>query len=288
MGRRRFAVVVYVPEPVRSEVDALRKAFGDASLHRIAPHVTLVPPVNVADEDVADAVSAVDAAAAGAEPFTVELGPPETFLPVTPVLYLHVGGEEARAALGGLRTRAFAAPLARPVGRDFEPHVTLGRARRAKHRIEAAITAFGDYRAMFTAGALTLVELLRPDDGPQVWTPVHESPLGGPAVVARGPMQLELSTTTAISGDVLGLLADEFGPSGGVDGGGTVLTGRRVEREPPPEQVVVTARRDGELLGAVVGRRSGRWHAVDAVAVTAAHRGQGIAGHLLRAFDAPR
>lgn len=288
MGRRRLAVVVYVPEPVRTEVDALRKAFGDASLHRIAPHITLVPPVNVPDEDVGDAVAAVEAAATDAEPFRVELGPPGTFLPVTPVLYLQVGGEDARAALGGLRARAFAAPLARPVGRDFDPHVTLGRARRAKHRIEAAITAFGDYRADFTAGALTLAELLRPEDGPQVWTPVHESPLGGPAVVARGPMHLELATTTVLSGDVLALLADAFGPSGEVDGGGTVRTTRHVERDPPPDQTVVTARRDGELLGAAVGRRSGEWHAVEAVAVARQHRSQGIAGHLLRAFDSPQ
>jgi ribosomal protein S18 acetylase RimI-like enzyme len=185
--------------------------------------------------------------------------------------------------------------LARPIGHEFEPHVTLGRARHAPYRIEAAITAFGDYRAEVVIDRLTLVELVRPDDGAAVWTPVHEARFGGPAIVARGPMQLELSTTAVVSDPALALLDDVFGPTGQVTTSsgarhGDVATRRVGERQPPADQVVVTARRDGQVLGVLVGRRVGatsEWSSIDAVAVAPEHRGQGIAGHLLRRFDTP-
>ncbi|MEO9224669.1 MAG: GNAT family N-acetyltransferase [Acidimicrobiales bacterium] len=295
MGRRRFAVVVYVPKPVAAEVDALRKAFGDTSIRRIAPHVTLIPPVNVRDEDAAGAVAAVESAAADTEPFGLTLGPPGTFLPATPVLYLEAGDSTARAALRALRDRAFVAPLARPIGREFEPHVTLGRAPKAPYRIEAGITAFGEYRIDVLLDRLTLTELLHPDDGPAVWTPIHEAPLGGPDIVARGPMEVELFTTAVIPDDALALFDTTFEPSGVVvdeSGAGIgaapahVQTQRRVEREAPPDQVVIMARRDGELLGVLVGRKAGDWSTVDVVAVVPEHRRQGVAGHLRGRFHA--
>lgn len=268
----------------------LRKAFGDSSLARIAPHVTLVPPVNVASEDVPAAIEAVDAAAATAEPFRLELGPPATFLPATAVLYLKVGGPEARAALATVRATVFAAPLARPVSRRFEPHVTIGRSRKDPRRIEAAIEAFAAYRADVTVDRLTLVELLQPDRSPAIWTPIHQAPLGGPVVVARGPMQLELTTTSVISDDAMALLAGET-PHQAAAGEGVPRSWdaeRQAQRDPPPDQVVVTARRGRELLGVLVGRQGGGDTAVDAVVVDPAHRRQGVAGHLLRQFSPAR
>jgi 2'-5' RNA ligase len=78
MGRRRFGVAVFVPRPVATEVDGLRRAFGDRAIGRIAPHITLVPPVNVRDENVADAVAAVDVAAVACQPFAATLGAADT------------------------------------------------------------------------------------------------------------------------------------------------------------------------------------------------------------------
>jgi 2'-5' RNA ligase len=286
-----LAVVLFVPDPVRTEVDVLRRAFGDTTLARIAPHVTLVPPVNVDADDVPAAIAAVDAAVRGDQPFDVTLGPPETFLPVTPVLYLHVGGDDARAELGGQRARAFVAPLARPVGRDFVPHVTLGRAKHAPYRIDAGITAFGEYEATFVADRLTLLELLHPPGAPDIWTPIHEAPFGGPTVVARGPLQVELSVTSVVPDDAIDLLLAAFGPTGEVLGAGgevvaTVEVERRPRRDAPTGQQVVTARRDGEALGVALGRIDplGGASIIDAVAVDEPHRRQGVAAHLLRHF----
>jgi len=289
MGRRRFGVAVFVPRPVATEVDGLRRAFGDRAIGRIAPHITLVPPVNVRDENVADAVAAVDAAAVACQPFAAALGAADTFWPTTPVLYLTVGDESARAALDALRAGVFVPPLARPIGHDFEPHVTIGRHSGPGYRLDAGVSAFSAYEAPFEVDRLSLMELLRAedDDGESstVWTSIHEAPLGGPTIVARGPMQVELSATAVVSDDALALLAAEHGPGGSLDPVDGVPVERVAERRPPRGRVVVTARRDRELLGVVVGRRIAEWSTIDTVVVAPAHRGQGIAGHLRRAFD---
>ena len=70
-------MALLVPEPVAAEVDGLRRALGDGSLGRIPPHLTLVPPVNVAEDDVPKALSVLrQAAAARPRPSTCGWGRP--------------------------------------------------------------------------------------------------------------------------------------------------------------------------------------------------------------------
>ena len=54
MARRRFAVALIAPPVEAAEIDTLRRAVGLVEPFHVAPHVTLVPPVNVAEEDLAD------------------------------------------------------------------------------------------------------------------------------------------------------------------------------------------------------------------------------------------
>ena len=46
-NRHRLGVAVVIDPPVADEINGLRRAVRDGALDRIAPHVTLVPPVNV-------------------------------------------------------------------------------------------------------------------------------------------------------------------------------------------------------------------------------------------------
>src|SRR5438874_11818875 len=101
-----------VPAPFAAAVDTLRIAVGDGARHRIPPHLTLVPPVNVRDEHVEDAVDRLRAAASVIGPLRVTLGPPQTFLPDNPVLYLGVSGGDV-ADLRHLRDLVFQPPLER-------------------------------------------------------------------------------------------------------------------------------------------------------------------------------
>src|SRR5688572_3800754 len=108
--RRRLGVVLLVPQPLATEIDGLRRALGDGSLGRIPAHLTLVPPVNVREDEVPDALRVLRAAAASTTPFTVELGPPATFSPVNPVVYLAVDGA-GRDDVERLRNAVFRPPL---------------------------------------------------------------------------------------------------------------------------------------------------------------------------------
>ena len=63
MARQRLGVVLLVPQPLATEIDGVRRALGDGALDRIAPHITLVPPVNVAERDLPRAFTLVRTAA---------------------------------------------------------------------------------------------------------------------------------------------------------------------------------------------------------------------------------
>ncbi len=174
MARHLLGIVLLVPEPWATEVDGLRRALGDQNLGRIAPHITLVPPVSVRDEDLAEAFDLVHAAGAACRPLDLHLGPVRTFAPVNLVAYLAVGGEPAALAeLVGLRDRLLAGPLERRDDHDFVPHVTVA-IDLPKERIEAATEALADYGADV---AFERVHVLanQPD---RTWIPVADAPLG--------------------------------------------------------------------------------------------------------------
>src|ERR1700694_735576 len=121
--RVRLGVVLLVPEPAASEVDGLRRALSDESLQRIPPHLTLVPPVNVPERQMGAAIDVLRLASAETPPIRVELGPPQTFWPNSPVIYLAVTGDTQE--IHRLRERVMRPPLEREVTWPFVPHVTL-------------------------------------------------------------------------------------------------------------------------------------------------------------------
>src|SRR3954454_20753346 len=144
------------------EIDALRLALGDPERGRIPPHLTLVPPVNVNDDLLDAAMSVVRTAAAATESLELILGPPATFLPVNPVLYLSVGGDVD--ALEGLRQAVFAPPLSRPIDHPFVPHVTLADGIDAD-RAASALVALSSYERAVTVERVDVME-----EGPdRVW-----------------------------------------------------------------------------------------------------------------------
>ncbi|MEO7557159.1 MAG: 2'-5' RNA ligase family protein [Acidimicrobiales bacterium] len=172
MPRRRFAVALLLPDGLSREVDGLRRGLGDDRAH-VAPHLTLVPPVNVREDAVPEALAVLNAAASTVEPFDLELGPVATFHPVNPVVYLAVRG--ALDGLTALRGALFFAPLARVVDHPFVPHVTIG-TEVARERIPAALAALADFDARWPVRTVDLLEDHAP--GRCRWNPVAEAPLG--------------------------------------------------------------------------------------------------------------
>jgi len=257
-------------------VDTLRAAVGDPARRRIPPHLTLVPPVNVQSERLRDAIEVVRDAAAGTRPFAVRLGPPTTFLPDTPVLYLPVSGEDDAASVQALRDRVFQEPLARPLSWPFVPHVTLAEGL-SEQRLRAAVTALADCELEVTFERVHLLHQQEHAELGRVWVPTAEVAFEAPAIVGRGGLPLELSVTGRVGADAeafsrrewVAFDAAEFGAEAVEDGA----------------TVAITARRDGRIVGVARGQlRFGTAHLSELI-VAAAVRGEGVGSHVLRAFE---
>jgi 2'-5' RNA ligase len=208
-----------VPEPFAREIDGLRRALGE-DLARVPPHLTLVPPVNVRIEDLGAALALLRRAGAAASPLVLTLGPPATFHPVNPVVYLSVGGD--REGVSALRDAIFTGPLSREVEHDFVPHVTLVEST-TPPRIEAALVALADYRAEITFDS---VHLLQQFD--RVWQPIAEARFEPALVVGRGGIETSITTSSLADPEVAAFLGEQ----------------------PEAAEQVIVARRDGLVVAA--------------------------------------
>lgn len=256
MPRVRLGVALLVPAPLSAEVDGLRRAVGDGALGRIPAHLTLVPPVNVREDRLGQVLAVLRRAAARTLPFTVGLGPPATFLPDSPTLYLRVSA--GRADVVALRDRVFVDPLARPLTWPFVPHVTLADEADAA-RIAAALVALVDYDAEMTVDR---VHLLKQGIG-RVWAPIADAPFAPPAVVGRGGLPIELTVTEGVDPEALALAAS--------------ADSRRVP-------LTVTARAEGAVAGWATGWCCGGAAHVAALVVADDQAHLGVARHLVAAF----
>jgi len=225
----------------------MRRALDDGTLGRMPAHLTLVPPVNVREDRLGEALAVLRRAAAATRPFTVTLGPPATFLPDSPTIYLAVAGD-----VRALRDRVFVEPLARPLTWPFVPHVTLAD-EAPPDRIAAALHALAGYRVDVT---FDRVHLLREGPG-RVWSPIADAAFAPPAVIGRGGLPVEIVVT------------------GSVDPEARALAG---------EPLVVTARAGGAVAGYAEGWCRPPAARLSSLVVDPGHEHLGVAEHLLAAF----
>lgn len=262
MARQRLGVVLLLPQPLASEVTGLRRALGDGAMARIEPHITLVPPINVHDRDLASVLRHVRDTASAAAPLSLRLGPVTTFLPVNPVAYLPVGGAPDQfEALLSLRAAVRSGPLGKEDTHEYVPHVTVADDLPAD-RIEAAVAAMASFEADLSVDRIHVMTQ-RAD---KVWVPIADAVLGAkPGVVGRGTIPLTVSESGRPDLAAAALLA--------------------IESEPNGQPFALSARTEDELVAACWGWTSGEWLEIADFVVAAAHRGLGIGRHLLAAVE---
>jgi 2'-5' RNA ligase len=272
--RRRLAVAVLAPPVDADAVDVLRRAVGVPEPFHVPPHCTLVPPVNVAAAEDEQVDRHLRGAASGSGPFRLVVGPATTFAPETPTLHLAVGGtDEDLAALRALRSALRSGPFDRPDVWPFTPHVTLEE-HHPEARIAGSVAALAGVRQHWSVDCLHLLEHRRRDDGSPYWAVVREEPLGGPALVGRGGLEVVLRTAGMVEEPVAALVGtDARSPLPG--------PGR-------PLPLAVVAERPGSpssVTGAAVGTGSaGGTARLDAVVVDEGERGVGVGAQLLAAW----
>ncbi|HPU39533.1 MAG TPA: GNAT family N-acetyltransferase [Microthrixaceae bacterium] len=274
MGRHRFAVVLLAPPNDAAMIDALRRSVGVDEPFHVAPHVTIVPPTNVADTDVDDVLRTLRRVAASNQPVEMEIGPAESFRPETPTLHLAVGGSDIdvlRSMRGDLRT----GPLDRPEAWPFQPHATIAEAA-DDDMIDAGLTILRGFRQRWNVSALHLLEQRRGDPahgehGRAPWVPIREEPLGGPVISGRGGVEISLRVVSMVEPPAAELLGIEATVPPVASGPTPIVLVAEAPAVPGPVLAVVSGHLPAGSTVAVLER----------IAVDPDHRGQGIGGRVL-------
>lgn len=275
MSRIRLGAALMMPQPWAEEIQGLRRACGDHG--KMAPHLTLVPPVNVRESDVDLALKTLQAAASKTRPFTLTLGPPATFMPDNPVLYLKVGGDLDE--LLALRERVFVGPLSRDLSWPFTPHVTICDSGEPD-RLQAAMVGLADYKVEVGFDRVYLLHEVPHNGHHHRWVPFLDASFAEPVVVGRGGFELELIASELLDPwtktTIESWMHESTKEAESTEDGETALT---IE-----ESLVIKAQHDGELVGVLTGYRNGHVGIVKSCVIKPSERRHGIASHLMAQF----
>jgi 2'-5' RNA ligase len=133
MQSSRYALVAYVSGPVAELVQQVRQEVHP-DLPLLAAHVTVLPP-RITRADEAAAIAAVSEVCRHVEPFELTLGEVETFIPVTPTVFVRiVHAYRVRELHDQLAAKK---PLAVEEEWPYLPHLTIVKMSTEAHAQEA-------------------------------------------------------------------------------------------------------------------------------------------------------
>jgi 2'-5' RNA ligase len=140
----QYALVAYVKNELGGFVEDLRRELHPEHAH-LPTHLTVLPPRPLHGSEE-DAVSMLRQMAAKVTPFQVALGEVESFLPITPTVFIRVSYAGYRMReLHDLMNRD---PLAYDETLPYMPHVTvakLGSVERAEEVLRSSKTRWQNY-----------------------------------------------------------------------------------------------------------------------------------------------
>jgi 2'-5' RNA ligase len=185
MAPQRYALVAYVKNQVGEFVENLRKELHPELPH-LAAHVTLLPPRCLQGTE-AQAVETLETLCRQFEPFEVSLGEIETFIPVTPTVFVRVA--HAAYRMRELHDLLNVNGLATSEQWPYMPHLTIvkmGAEDQAQHAYRMARTRWAEYEGSrcIEVRNLTFVR----EGGDSRWIDLASIPLGSQRAAARsGP-----------------------------------------------------------------------------------------------------
>jgi 2'-5' RNA ligase len=150
---RTIGVAIPIPEPWGSQLQRYRESIGDPMAEHIPPHVTLVPPVDLAPAVAADVENHLEQAAAAVQPFEVHLRGTATFRPLSAVVFIALA--EGISGCERLEREVRSGPLGVDLNYPYHPHVTVA------HDLDEAVldrafTELADFEARFVVDSFTL------------------------------------------------------------------------------------------------------------------------------------
>ena len=121
MQNPRYALVAYVRDVVGEFVEHLRQELHP-DLPHLPAHLTILPPRPLQGSEIS-ALETLEDICSQVEPFEVVLGEVETFVPVTPTVFIRVA--HAAYRMRELHDRLNAPPLASVEEWPYMPHLTI-------------------------------------------------------------------------------------------------------------------------------------------------------------------
>ena len=150
---RTIGVAIPIPEPWSVQLQRFREAIDDPMASHIPPHITLVPPVDLAPAVAAEVLHHLERAAGSVEPFDVHLRGTGTFRPLSPVVFIALA--EGISGCEQLERTVRSGPLGVDLTYPYHPHVTVA------HDVDEAVldrafTELADFEARFTVDSFML------------------------------------------------------------------------------------------------------------------------------------
>jgi 2'-5' RNA ligase len=175
MQNPRYALVAYVHNAVGQFVERLRQELHP-DLPHLPAHVTILPPRTLTGSEIS-ALETLEDICSRAQPFEVVLGDAETFVPVTPTVFIRVahGATHMQELHDRLNTRALSAVEQWP----YMPHLTIVKLSSEELAQEAYITARDRWAQFRGSRAIPVQELtfVREEEQNR-WVDLAELPLG--------------------------------------------------------------------------------------------------------------
>ena len=150
-----LGIVIPVPEPWAQMVVDWRSKVGDPQANLVPPHVTLLPPTEVAVADRPAITAHLAEVARCHAPFEMHLSGTGTFSPVSEVVFVAVAKGIGNCEL--IATDVRSGPLARTLSFPYHPHVTVAHDVPAD-MLEFAYNGLADLSAAFPVEAFTEYE----------------------------------------------------------------------------------------------------------------------------------
>ncbi|HWJ47585.1 MAG TPA: 2'-5' RNA ligase family protein [Candidatus Udaeobacter sp.] len=121
MHTGRYALVAYLKSPAGEFVENLRRELHP-DLPHMAAHLSILPPRPLCGSENA-ALQVMERICGQEEPFEVSLGPVETFIPVTPTVFIRIDGASGR--MSELHRKLNTAELQFEEEWPYIPHLTI-------------------------------------------------------------------------------------------------------------------------------------------------------------------
>jgi 2'-5' RNA ligase len=180
---RQYALVAYLRPPLAAFIESLRRSLHP-ELPYLAAHLTILPPrnLNVSEEDARRSVAEV---CREWEAFEVALGEVDTFVPVTPTVFVQVA--QGAEAMRALHDRLDAAVLQCHEQWPYVPHLTVAKMA-TETQVQQAFALAQAQWATYPGPRHVLIEHLtfvgEGQDG-QPWVDLAPIPLARPMTASR-------------------------------------------------------------------------------------------------------